>query len=250
METKLNKILLFTPFSQNKDYIILDFINQLEDLYNYYKSDFTINLQILLIDNSTDPNYHKKFINNFSTIKHINPNNREIKYYLAESQEIARTYAIKNNFDYIFSLECDIFVQLDILHQFLIAIAEKPEIKVISAPYFIGLGIGSFILSEAIDTTVSINQHYIRSYVQPLVNSFIFTNASVKQVYGAGIGCMLISNEVFKKIKFHVSEIQNGPSDKFFNKDCHNNKIKIFSHTGLQIKHYNSDWSSFVDYKE
>jgi hypothetical protein len=244
-------ILLFTPISSHKDYALSNWLLNLNCIEQYYKSDENINLDILLIDNSQDPNYHNNIYKNSTwTIKHINPNNREIKYIVTECQEYARQYAVQNNYEYMFSLECDIHPPIDILHSLIHEINQNSKIRVISAPYYIGLGIGSHYLIEHIDRIISDQSIYIRTYCRPLLDSLMFIDGTIKVAYGSGIGCMLIHKEVYSKIKFRLSATETGPSDKFLNKDMYNLGYKKYVHTGISIYHDNTDWKQYANYNE
>ncbi|MDA3911423.1 MAG: hypothetical protein PF448_08715 [Bacteroidales bacterium] len=255
----MKKILLFTTFSSHKDYIIREFILQLQTMSWYYSDHPDYHVDFLLMENSADAEYHKQFTYltkdpNFQ-IKHINPAGREIKYYLTECQEYARQLSENENYDYLFSLECDIFPPINVielLEQQSAIINQQSTINnqqptITGAGYWISFGYGSHFLWEIVD---KVTDQYHRTYCKTILSAFLKIDGQTHPAYGIGIGCILISKDIISSFRFRVSEISTGPSDKFFNRDMYLQNIQILIDTSILCHHENMDWKVLPDYNE
>jgi len=127
------KILLGTPTYEGKEYCLDYWIKIVKEIQKTTPCD------ILLVDNSST-NYYAKIIKNkygINVIKSKSYKNQPLKS-LAEARKKFYKYAIKNKYDFIFSLEQDIFPPKDILIH-LLKIREKIRDKeaIIGVPYII-----------------------------------------------------------------------------------------------------------------
>lgn len=119
------KILLGSPISNKKAYILPEWLR-------YVRSLTYPELDILLVDNSDDPEWHKS-IKGFKVL-HVKPIGRP-ETYIAQSQEVIRQCAVANNFEYLFSLECDNFASPDIIQ-----LLRARRLDNINVPYLLKFG--------------------------------------------------------------------------------------------------------------
>jgi hypothetical protein len=215
------KILLGTPISMEKAYILPEWLE-------YVKSLTYPNLHILLVDNSVDPEWHKRIIKQGFHVIHLPPKGRPEKF-IADSQELIRQYAVKGNFDYLFSLECDNFSEHNIIELLL-----TQRLDNINVPYF---------LKQGADTCVGVQIPVIK---QPsyLVYDVIPAHMSIHYLDGQlhtgipSIGCSLYSRRMFEGQRFRVEANQLGKySDSFWHYDSITRGITPWVDTALFSTH-------------
>lgn len=223
------KILLISVTYEGKDYCFRDFHLQLKNLT--YP-----NLSILFCDNSNDASYFNK-LNNLQGIKaiRINPKGKEIGKVIAESYEACRQYAIRNDFDYMFCLESDIFIKTNSIIEELLL----PKKPVISAIYPIGHGNESYFLLQR-----NVGEIEKEIIIQDLKDSkdTMYIDGTTKEIFACGLGCTLIHKNVFLQIPFRFVPLQNYFSDTYFYIDLFLMGIKNFCNTNLICEHRNVIW--------
>lgn len=230
-----DKILLACPVSQHKDYIIDNWLN--------YIKQFTHPYDLLLVDNSINPYYHKKFINMGIKTFYVNPadfknKNIEIRNieYITKSQDIIRNYCIENNYTHWFSLECDLFPPINTIEHFL-----GINKKVIGFPYFIGTLEYNCLMLQYPETKEFGNNSIVVNY--SLDESFLFIDGSVRRAFSIGLGCVLIETEVLKQVNFRMNKKERVHADCYFYQDLFNKQIPVYCDTSHIVRHYNRDWS-------
>lgn len=224
------KILLFSPINEVKSYVIFEWLSIARSL-NYDNYD------ILLIDNSQKNDLSKELESLGLLVESVNPKNKTHYQFIAESQEIARKQAIKSNYDYIFSFECDIIPpSLNILNDLLEA--EKP---LIGSCYNIHTGKNRRMLLN-VPAEPKYNGFNISDVTICDKDAMVFCDGTVKQVFNAGLGATLIHKSVFHKIPFRHEPNTDAHSDTWFATDCYNHGIDFFIHTGVICKHKNQNW--------
>jgi len=221
------KILLGAPISQRKAYV-------LDEWLSFIRTLSYPNLHIILVDNSPDPNWHKS-IKGFD-VRRIEPKGRP-EAYIAQSQEVIKEYALTNNFDYLFSLECDNFCPIDTIEQLLAYRTDN-----INVPYF---------LKEGVKTTLGVqlmgvNQgDYGRYDVPPAESCIGFFDGKLKTGIPS-IGCSLFSRALLEKVKFRHDPNQLGKfSDSWFHLDSMKAGITPIIVTDIISTHKrNAQWST------
>jgi len=227
------KVLIFTPIYEKKDYCLDMFIKHCSQI-NYP------NFKHIYIDNSKGMEYTNKLKNKGLEVYHTDrgANSREA---LARSQVFARQKALKEGYDYIFSLESDIMIPDGTIIQRLISTGKE----VISGLYFIGndkIKLPCITLPEFDKTLGAFGTRLLK---QEELNQF-FGNG-LQQVQAAGMGCCLISKYVFEKISFFYDPRFMGHSDIYFFNNCFENNIPVWFDTDYVCEHDNSDWSELKD---
>jgi hypothetical protein len=235
---KLPRVLIFTITYEGKEYArenFMSFINNINYPKEYYRH--------IIIDNSPTTEYYDKLVslygseNVFHTAR--GNNTREA---LARSQNFARNIAIKDNYDYLFSIESDIMVPPTIIQRLL-----QHGMKVVSTLYFIGdRSIGQRVpcitLPEFFEDLGAWGSRLLTLEEYPE-----YLNQGLKPVHAAGMGCCLIHKDVFKKFIFYYDPRVIGHSDIFFFQDCFIHKIPVYVDTDILCDHENSKWSDVKD---
>jgi hypothetical protein len=225
------KVLVGTPTSKYKDYCADEFITQLKAL-------LYPNYEALIVDNSADSNYHNKFINQGIKTIYEAPKGREAREYMTTCNNIIRQYAIDNNFDYILSLESDIFVIPDIIQKLLFH--NKPVV-----------GITYFLFDNEANIAMTMKHDILDDFINIRLcgnnETFLDFDGSLKNVTGMGIGCTLIHKSVFTKTSFRVDKNRVGHADSFFYEDLLLQGVPVYLDTTYMATHKNSDWTTIID---
>lgn len=215
------RILVGCPTSDHKAYCLKEYAEALKKLT--YK-----NFDILIVDNSKSRAYSKKMES--MGLKVIKDDYREnARERIVKSRNIIREEAIKK-YDYLLSLEQDVIPPPDVIEKLL-----KHEKEIISGLYF------TYKTNEDKKTAVPVlwtEDNGIRN----LGEEEVMHDAVIK-VEAAGLGCMLIKNEVLQKIRFRYEEESAAFDDMWFCKDAKEEGYKIFADTGVRCKHLIKKWS-------
>ena len=224
------KILLACPISEKKDYVMREWLQHLAQL----EGDF----DILLVDNSKNKAYHRK-VAKMTKAKVIwrNPRGEYIHKVLADCQNIIRDYAIKGNHTHIFSYECDVFAALDVIPVLL-----AHNLPVVGFTYHMEFRERShLILMDNVDFG---GEGFLRS--RKGLEAFNYIDGTVKRCFNIGIGCLMISREVFKNIPFrYFNNVMHGSfigNDTLFAQECAINGIPIMCDTSHIPVHKNISW--------
>jgi len=227
------KTLLTCPISDNKQYVMRRWLDHMLQLQGEF--------DILLVDNSHDPEWHKQYITDRIRILRVDPMDLENREYICRSRNLARDYFLQGEYDYFFSLECDIFPPPDILGKLFLH-----NLPIVNACYFIGLGKLSSPCFMLFDVIEEIN--FVRFYMAPFLQAMNLFNGKLVQMGGAGLGCTLISRPVIEAIPFRIIKNQVGHDDAFFFQDLWFHAIDNFADTSIICKHINSDWNRISDH--
>lgn len=230
---KYPRVLLGCPINIVKDYCLPSWLEMIKTL-SYPNYD------IYLIDNSRNPNYHKKlkYAHNVK-IDYHEPAKKEARVYMAESIERIRQRSVKRRYDYLFILECDIFPPKQIIE--LLLCQRKPVI-------------GTGYWTESAENTriqlLSNTMHDIYTYSSRVLSfeeAIMFYDGKTKPIFANGNGCILIERAVLELLTFHVDKDQPGHADTFFHNDLFHLGIENLVDTSIIPKHWNSRWSAVPD---
>lgn len=234
---KSPKVLLCSPININKEYCLYDWLKAIQNL-TYPDID------IFLVDNSATPAFSEKIKELGFNCVYENPGNREAREYIAASRERCRIKFLSGDYDYFFSLECDVFPQPDVVEKLL-----KHNLDVVGCTYFTEKGYHSHLQLQTIykfhDDFKTHNREYKIRFLT-FEESQLFMNGKVKPVYGAGIGCVLIKRNVLEDIKFRIEKDKVGFDDSFFHNDLWICQIDFNIDTSMIPEHRNSSWNTVL----
>ncbi|MAG52862.1 MAG: hypothetical protein CMH62_02770 [Nanoarchaeota archaeon] len=214
------KILVGCPTSFHKGYALQQYVEAIKALT--YE-----NFDILLVDNSEDDVYFEKIKSLLPVIK--GPFFTSARDRIIVSRNILRDKVLKENYDYLFSLEQDVLPPPDILEKLL-----KHNKQLITGIYFANNLIPDQQTKELMPLVYKLTDEKTLS-MRPLSESELWDQENLMEVISAGLGCVLIHRDVLEKIKFRYEK--NTFDDRWFFKDCYDKKIKVFADTSIKCKH-------------
>lgn len=240
------KVLIAAPTYKAMEYCEKEFINSIQNL------DYS-NYDILILDNSRGKDYFNHLKEEFPEIKIIKDNTKEEKNLLRliSSRNKIIDYAIKQNYDYILMFDSDVIPPRNIIVELLNA---KKDI--ISGLYYNYFKVDGQLKWLPVAWTALTQKEFeeIKSKIQLL--SFIkspedlrvhLTNKQADsgdliEVVIPSAGCMLISKNVFIKIKYGILDtseqenIQTG-DDIYFILNARKQGFKVYVNTKIKCKH-------------
>jgi GT2 family glycosyltransferase len=215
------KILVGCPTSDHKAYCLKEYAEGLKRLT--YKSH-----DVLIVDNSKSNAYSKKIRSlGLNVIKDKYAENARDR--IISSRNIIREEAIKK-YDYLLSLEQDVIPPPDIIERLL-----KHKKEIITGVYF------TYKIENGEKTITPLLWTSEGGELRNLTEDEAM-EGKVKDVEAAGLGCILISKEALKKIKFRYDKRSASFDDMWFSKDAKDMGHKIFADTGIICKHLIERW--------
>jgi hypothetical protein len=231
------KILLCSPINIAKEYCLYEWLEAVKRL-SYP------NLEVFLVDNSNNPAFSEKIRAMGFDCVHEPPNGRETREFIAASLERCRVKFLSGGYDYYFSLECDIFPPDDIIEKLL-----AHDLEVVGTTfwtehkYFTRLQLqGNYIYRT--DFVNKTKEYKVRDLT--FEEGQLFIDGTVKPIYGAGLGCVLIRREIMEGIVFRVEKDEVGFPDSFFHKDIWKMGVCFYIDTSIIPKHLNSNWNTVL----
>lgn len=227
----MKKILLACPVSELKDYILPAWIERVKEIRKVYP------VTVLLVDNSPGPAYFRKLkkLINAEVIHRPQRKNETLRETMAACNNIINHYLQGNGFDYLFSLECDIFPPADVLPRLLAH--QKP---VCSAVYNIGSTDQRKIM---VQDFVSTNTFQIKILNYSTEQGFHLVNGQLQQVFACGLGCILIESSILKGYTFRTDPGFKVHADTFFHYDLFTREIPVYLDTDIFCPHINQNWN-------
>jgi hypothetical protein len=231
-------ILVAAPTSDKKDYCL--------DVYTRQILSFTHpNYDIFIVDNSEDPNHIDRFWDLGLDAERVEPKGSPVEF-ITESQNIIREKVLMDGYEWLFMLETDVFVPLNIL-EYLVMYSNPVH----TFSYFIS-NEGSALCLQGITTQVE-NKRGMR--LDPYTGDSLF-KGEIKpiseykvgmdfDVYATGVGCTFIHRDVLQEVEFRVDKESPGIfSDSYFFMDLKRLGISPVLDTTIIPAHYRSD--SFI----
>ena len=217
----LPKVLVGCPTSDYKNYCLDEYINSIKNLtYSNY--------DILIVDNSKTKDYYR-------LIKSFNIPIKRIKYRkrardrIIESRNLIVDEVLGGDYDYFLSLEQDVIPPKDVIEKLL-----RHKKKVVSGVYPLLTKING---KKILKSSIWMNYDPKTKMMYRVKNKFILENPSLFKISTSGLGCIMIHNEVLKKIKFRYDKSQDGFDDVFFSKDLRENNISLYSDFSVLCRH-------------
>ena len=221
---KVPKVLIFTPTYSGKDYCTKRFLDNIS-LINYPNHEF------LLIDNSEGLEYYEHLKTLTDDVVHI-PRGKNGRESLAAAQNYARQYAVKEGFDYVLSVEIDLFPPANIIQHLM-----KHFKPVVGALYYLGGFEHKGKMIEKIPCVYVTSDEGTRPVTEEEHTKLQSVDGPHK-VFGIGMGCSLIDINVFKKYPFWCdSRFTHKQSDVFFHMDLWNDSVPVFIDYSVEVDH-------------
>ncbi len=242
---EIKKILIGCPTSSSKSYCDFEWIdNTLKLMYPNFK--------VVVFDNTDDNGDYCNRLNNYYKNKYGNGNQFEciksdttncvgLISKINKSHNDFREYAIENKYDYALHLESDVFPPINTLLELLLH-----KKQVVGAMYYRDEGrFRKLMVQQRI--TRAPNNITMHNFDQQ--DDLYFVDGTLKQAGHIGLGCVLISADVLKKIPFRYIPGMEMHSDSFWADDVHRAGIKIWVDTALVCRHDNQNWITEVGRK-
>ena len=238
------KVLVVTPTYEGKHYIFDKFYKRLREL-TYPNYDF------IIIDNSTGSNYVTKLRRmGVRNVHHCN-RGRNSRDTLAISQNYAREYFLKGNYDYVFSLESDVIPPVDIIQRLM-----RHQKMLVGAVYLIGTGTTKLPCLFVTDKMESGENGTRLIGTKRLGGKLVsvkgevekYLNKGLLRFHGMGLGCTLIRRDLLSSFGFWTDErYDDKHSDVYFYLALHNKGYDVWADTDLMVDHWPSKWDEVSD---
>lgn len=244
-----SKVIVASPTSKAKHYAFEQWI---DNVYNFTYPDF----DIVMFDNTNDGGQYAADLNKYvqakyghkkprfkcfnSLVKHEADTN-SIYIKLALSHNDCREYCLRNDYDYMFHLESDIFPPADVIERLMF-----------SKKHFIG---AMYHIYDGLNRTLLLYNHLelapnsITSKVCTIDDEILLVTGGIIKVAQCGLGAVLLSNKLLKKVRFRYENFNDCFPDTFFAEDCHKNNIPVYCDTSIVCRHDNKFWGiQGIDY--
>ena len=231
------KVLLAAPINIVKEYCLYEWISHINQL-SYS------NFEIFLVDNSLSPSFSQRIRGLGANCLHEPPAGRESREFMATSLERCRIKFLAGDYDYFFSLECDIFPPKDIIQKLM-----AHNMPVTGTTFWTDHGFNTHL---QLQTIFNLHTDFVNRTKDYKVRNLtfeegqLFMDGSLKPIYGAGIGCVLIERSVLEKITFRIEPDEVGFADSFFHRDIWGMGIDFMIDTSIIPAHKNSNWNTIL----
>jgi len=231
-------VLVFTVTYSGKEYCREHFIkNALQFTYP--------NKKHIIVDNSPSGTYffklQKELVGTDIEVFRVERGNNS-REALCRAQNFARRYAKEKGYDYLMSLESDLFPPADCIERLL-----AHNVPVVTGYYLIGTPDMKYN-TPCITLPVyhpEINGDGTRLLKPEEIQQY--TNAGLKQVQAGGFGVCLIKNYVWSKTVFYYDPRFESHSDVYFFNECRDSRIGVFVDTDMFCEHRRSSWLDVKD---
>ena len=216
------KVLVGCPTWEGKKYCLKEYAEALKKL------DYD-NFDVLIVDNSEKDFYLEELKKaGLNAVKSAwLPKARDR---IIASRNLIKEYALKNGYDYFFSLEQDVIVQPDTLKKLL-----SQNKKIISGIVMNNLPVGNTVKMMPMIYV----SHKLDATGLDYISEEELKKSQLIEVKACALGCVLIHKDVLAKIKFRYT---GGFDDMMFCKDAIDAGFKIYADTGVKLKHLHSSW--------
>jgi len=233
------KVLIFSPTYEGKEYCREKFIS------NINKIDYP-NKEFLMVDNSENNDYYE-LLKSVGVPVHRVPRGVNSRESLAAAQNYAVRYAVNNDFDYLLSVESDLFPPSDVVWRLL-----KHWKPVVGALYYLG-GFHddnsgkNYPLIPCVFITKNDGSSGTR-FITKEEHNYLKSLGGLHQVHGMGVGCTLMDVNIVKNYPFFCdSRYDNKHSDVYFYMKLWNDKIPVYVDYDTVVEHQPSPWSKVSD---
>jgi len=216
------RVLIGCPTSIHKEYCLKEYLDGINSLtYKYF--------DLVLVDNSEKSKYYNKLRE--CGVKVIKDGyNESAKERIISSRNKLREYFLKNDYDYLLSLEQDVVPPKDIIERLM-----KHKKEICSGLYF----------KERDGELVPIMYISYKEGFAKLPKFEEIPDDELVEVVTSGLGCILISRKVVERVKFRYEKDNEPWDDVWFCEDARTKGFKVYVDTSVRCKHFikGMDWS-------
>ena len=269
MEIKTNgelpTVLVCAPVSKRSSEVFKDWIKQF-DTINYPIFD------VMFIDNTDD---NGEF---FDTIKDINieghkviaermkwePDKEHSLQMLANVRNRMREYALENNYDYMFSLDTDIFIPKNGIERLLSYNKDSVGFYVhifpegMQTPCLIKSG--EIIMGKGVEFLSFKELNAYKEYVTKFregklteeelnLKHFLIKDdfrPQLLRMYGVNLGCLMISRKVLEQVPFRTHPTFIMGEDFWFFAEANDKHFEFWCDTDIRAEHRNQSWTEIT----
>ena len=260
MKLEIPRVLIGAPTSDRHAHLLEDWIKSL-DSFTYP------NFDVLLVDTTEKADYFKKLkkqkVHN-KLIKVIRKpwdyKKDHILQHLAYSREEIRQYFLKNNYDFLFFLDDDIFLPKYSIQKLLSADKDcvgfyvhiynkenhKPALFK-SGSFEIGKALELFDFEEIDfykDFVKKFRENKLNKQEKLLVDFLIKEKfkPDLLKVYAVGIGCLMIKKKVLEEVPFRTHRTFIWGEDLWFFNEANDKRFEFWCDTSVRGDHRNTNW--------
>ena len=260
----LPKVIIGCPTSERHAHLLDRWIKHLDSL--------TYPVEVILVDTSIGNEYFKRLNKLKVQGKKINvvrfkwnPEKRHILQHLADAREVIRKYALDNNFDFLFSLDDDIFVPKNAVQKLISRnkqlVGFYVHIYNPSARVPCVLKEGGFEMNKGCSwfNFSEINEYkkFVYKYTKNKLTlsekhlvPFLIKDKfrpDIVPVWAVGIGCLMIRRDVLEAIPFRTHDTFIWGEDNWFFQACEDKKFQFWLDTSCRPKHLNTNWNMIIE---
>lgn len=257
------KVLVSAPTSSRHSHLLDEWLGHLDKL-TYPEFD------VLLVDTTPDTEDYfnllkTKKVHNKNIIVLRRPWNYKkdhVLQLLAYAREDIRQYFLKNEYDYLFFLDTDIFIPENSIQKLLsrnkelvgfythIFDKEHKMPCVLKSGEIIMTGDGvNFYTFDEIDAYKDYVKRFQENKLtdkEKLLVDFIIKDKfkpELVPVYALGTGCLMISKNVLEQVPFRTHPTFILGEDIWFFNECNDKKFQFFCDTSVRAEHKNVNWN-------
>ena len=234
---KKMKILIGCPTYEKYESHIDYWLDAVKKIINFSKEH---KIDYLLVDNSKSNDFFEGIRAKGANIVRA-PYSENAKERIVNSRNILREKVLNEGYNFFFSLEQDVIPEEDIIKKLLFQ-----NKKIVSAYYGKQqeLTVQDKETGEIKKIIIEMPIAYVqegnlirRAFPQELLNKGLI------KVGALGLGCLLISSEVLKKIKFRFEKDKKAYDDMYFCQDAKKLGYELFLNSEIKVKHLWKDWT-------
>lgn len=235
MSKNKTRILLASPTYDEKDYCMYSWVKQIE-------KNFSSLTDILIVDTSKNDDFFQDICSIAEVSEVVKSTYHENPYKnLENARKLIQTKLIEGDYDYLFSVESDIFPE-----QFVLKTLLDSGKKIIGVPYILcystdpetNLKTGYIFSTSTKDKFLSVGGKNTGSF-QHTDKTIDFNNSS-DLVYHVGMGCTLIDAKIYKDVEIKSDSENKRFDDSLFFEDLNASGVDVYSNNTLApfVKHY------------
>ncbi len=264
MKSLIPRVLIACPTSDRHKHLLDEWLDSLDSLT--YQ-----NIDVCLIDTSEKKSYYnllkKKKVHGKKLIvlRHEWDNTKlHPVQMLAHAREKIRQYFLKNDYDYIFWLDDDIFVPRNAIQRllshnkdhvgFYVHVFYKPKrvpCLLKSGDIIMGKGLNYFSFAEINEYKAFVKKFRTKTlttkekHLVPFIIKDIWKPQLFK-TYGVNLGCLMIKREVQEKVPFRTHPTFINGEDLWYFAEANEKHLEFWVDTDVRCRHENTEWNTIV----